>query len=352
MSLFKRRGSPYWQTEIQVSGRRLIRSTGTTSRREAEAFERRLRESARREAPAGDGSSGNDPTVDQLAGRYWTSHGSELRWAANVAAYLKRIVAVLGPIKLSELGSADCSSLLEQLKAEGMGPVSINRCLAVLRGAHSLAGKRWGLRTQLIDWRVLRTPETKERIRWSTRDEAARLVGGCPAHIGLIVEWSLYTGLRKRETLNLLRTDFDPARGSVQVVVKGGAKRVLELSPAALDVIARAPLLPNGRLFDGTNLRKLFYRATEAPGLTDFHFHDLRHTFATWLRQGGSPLEVVSRALGHSSIHVTQRYAHVDDRELRAATASIGVLTPSNLVHLESARRRKKSRHVGGLTER
>jgi integrase len=241
----------------------------------------------------------------------------------------------------------DCAALVEDLRNEGMGEVSINRCLSVLRGAHRRAGARWGCPSHLIDWRDLRTREAKERVVWATREEAVALVGHCPDHIALIVEWSLYTGLRKRETLSLMRTDFDPARGSVEVIVKGGSKRIVQLSQAALDVLARAPILASGRMFDRTNLRKHFIAACAKAGLKDFHFHDLRHTFATWLRQGGAPLEVVSRALGHSSIHVTQKYAHVDDKEVRQATAGIGVLRPSNLVHLRSVRQGRKSQHAG-----
>ncbi len=341
MSLFKRAGSPFWQTEIQVRSRRIIRSTGTTSRREAEAFERKLREDSRKEADRGPRSASADLTVDEMFGRYWLEHGSKLRWAANVAAYSKRIVGILGPVKVAALTQVDCSALMETLTSEGMGKVSRNRALSVLRAAHSMAGRRWGCPIQLIDWRAFRIREPKERVRWATRDEAFALIANLPSHIGLIVEWSLYTGLRKRETLTLSKAAVSLAKNAVEVVVKGGATRTVQLSPAARDVLERALIAnPNSeRVFDGTNLRKHFLRACAKTGLRDFHFHDLRHTFATWLRQQGTAIEIVSRALGHSSIQVTQKYAHVDDREVVAATSGIGLLQMSNVVQLPAKRK-------------
>lgn len=341
MSLFKRAGSPFWQTEIQVNSRRIIRSTGTTSRREAEAYQRKLREDARKEAERGPRSAAADLTVDEMFGRYWIEHGSKLRWAANVAAYSKRIVAVLGPIKVAQLTPVDCAALVETLTSEGMGKVSRNRALSVLRAAHSMAAKRWGCPVQPMDWRMLRTKEPKERVRWATREEAFSLLSHLPAHIALIVEWSLYTGLRKRETVMLAKSAVSLARNAVDVVVKGGQVRTVQLSPAARDVLERA-LVANpasDRVFDARNLRKHFTRACAKVGLRDFHFHDLRHTFATWLRQQGTAIEIVSRALGHSSIQVTQKYAHVDDREVVAATSAIGLLQVSNVVQLPAKRK-------------
>lgn len=348
MSLFKRANSPFWQTEIQVNNRRLIRSTGTTSRREAEAYERRLRETAKQEVGSASRTArAVNITVDEMFGRYWLEHGSKLRWAANVAAYSKRIVAVLGPTKVAQLSQVDCAALIETFRQEEMGKVSINRAVSVLRAAHGMAGKQWGCPIQMIDWRSFRTREAKERVRWLTREEAARLVSNLPDHISLIVEWSLYTGLRKRETLGLDREAVSAAKGTAEVLVKGGHTRTVQLSLAARDVLARAPMLGTGKIFDGTNLRKHFVKGCAKAGIKDFHFHDLRHTFATWMRQEGASIEIVSRALGHSSIHVTQKYAHVDDREVLAASNAIGLLAMSNVVPLAGARRNAKSRHAG-----
>ncbi|HSA86915.1 MAG TPA: site-specific integrase [Nitrospira sp.] len=66
-------------------------------------------------------------------------------------------------------------------------------------------------------------------------------------------------------------------------------------------------------------MRHGFDRACEAAGLTDFHFHDLRHTFASWLIMRGVPLATVSNLLGHTSPTMTLRYAHLSPKHLISA---------------------------------
>ena len=65
--------------------------------------------------------------------------------------------------------------------------------------------------------------------------------------------------------------------------------------------------------------------ACEAAGLTNFHFHDLRHTFASWLIMRGVPLATVSNLLGHTSPTMTLRYAHLSPKYL---TSAVRVLDP------------------------
>jgi integrase len=67
------------------------------------------------------------------------------------------------------------------------------------------------------------------------------------------------------------------------------------------------------------DVRHGFDRACEAAGLTDFHFHDLRHTFASWLIMRGVPLATVSNLLGHTSPTMTLRYAHLSPKHLTSA---------------------------------
>lgn len=73
------------------------------------------------------------------------------------------------------------------------------------------------------------------------------------------------------------------------------------------------------------DIRHAFDRACELAGLTDFHFHDLRHTLASWLVMKGIPLATVSTLLGHTSPTMTLRYAHLSPKHL---TSAVRVLDP------------------------
>jgi len=89
-------------------------------------------------------------------------------------------------------------------------------------------------------------------------------------------------------------------------------------------------------VFDATGIEKRFRKAVRDAGLTDFRMHDCRHTFATWLRQAGAPLEVVQRSLGHRAITTTTRYAHVEDREVVRALDGLPSLSEAaeNIIRL------------------
>ena len=84
---------------------------------------------------------------------------------------------------------------------------------------------------------------------------------------------------------------------------------------------------------DGDNLRRAFKKALQKAGIEDFHFHDLRHTFATRLAQNGVDIYTISKLLGHKDIRMTERYSHRSPESLRDG---IQVLEVShNLVTVE-----------------
>lgn len=333
MSVFKRAGSPYYYSEIVYRGIRSVRSTKTSSRREAEAFEREHKKQI--VAKAGKPKRPS-LTVDEACGRYWIEKGQHLGWAEHVERHLRWIVGEgTGDILLADLRTADVGAVVARRKSSGAGAAGVNRTLSVMRSVMARAQKNWGVEVQHIDWKAHFQKEPKGRVRWLTPAEAQRLCEALPEHVRLAVEWSLYTGTRKGETYGLKKTDVDLERGTATVHGKTGRRAVL-LSAEARGVLAQCKT-PGLYVFDRTNQRKHFAKAVEACGLTDFHWHDLRHTHATWLRQGGAALEIVARSLGHSTIQVTQRYAHVDDQEVKDALRKLPSLTPNatNVVPLK-----------------
>lgn len=340
MSLFRRANSPYWYTEIQVRGTRVVRSTGKADRREALRFEKQLREDLKRQAG---GPQREAMTLDQACGKYFEDHGHTLKW--QVDWHLKKIVGYFGTEKLlCEVSNKDVDDLAQARMKEG-GPIGVNRTLAVLRQVHRMAGKKWDEPVRAIDWSVHMKKEPKERVRWITPAEAGKLLAALrdagADHIALAVEWSLYTGCRRSETLSIRWSDVDLERGTVTVSGKTGP-RTIWLSADSRSVLAR--LSPEGQMahsafaFDARNLRKHFEAAVQRAGIEDFHWHDLRHVFATWLRQAGTPLEVVQRTLGHTLITTTGRYAHVDDVEVKDALRKLPSLSApeaSNVVQIK-----------------
>jgi len=326
MSVFTRKGSPYYYAEFIVRGRRVVRSTKATSRREAEAVEKSFRMEVAREEPRL-GSGEAKLTLDQACGRYWATHGKKLRDARNVQRWLQYIIRhIEKTTPISALSVKHVAAMRTSLETEGVGPISINRTVTTLQGVHNMAAKKWEEPVRVIDWRGLKTKETG-RTRAETREHAQALLQALPIHIRQIVLFILTTGLRREEAFQVVWPRVNFENSSVNVRVKGGKDRDVLLSPEALLVLHERPR--EGRyVFDTTNYRKHFEKALSIAGIEDFTWHDLRHTFATWMGQSGAPLEVIRDQLGHSSIAVTQKYRHVVQSEVRAALQRIPTISP------------------------
>jgi integrase len=88
-------------------------------------------------------------------------------------------------------------------------------------------------------------------------------------------------------------------------------------------------------VFNSTNRRKIWEAAVKAAGLDDFHWHDLRHTFATWLGNSAGDLAVVMKALGHANVATTMKYRHVIRAEVKAGLAKMPTLIEGKIVPMK-----------------
>ncbi|MCS2163654.1 site-specific integrase [Scandinavium sp. H11S7] len=149
-----------------------------------------------------------------------------------------------------------------------------------------------------------RKPVSK-RIRWLTRDEAERLIECMPESIKPVVIFALATGLRRSNIIDLEWQQVDMQR------------KVAWVNPEN----AKASTRPDGTLTPA--VRKMRVDDNSAwkiglakAGIEDFRFHDLRHTWASWLIQSGVPLSVLQEMGGWESIEMVRRYAHLAPNHL------------------------------------
>lgn len=327
MSVFKRPGSPYYQTEFHYRGHRVCRSTRKRTEREARAEARKIKaeECARIDAER---TKVGGLTLDQGFGKYWLEHGCKLAptWTAEIERYIKHILRLADPDMLIEnLSDAEVNDFVQAHLAEGGGKYALNRALAVWRGMHRRARKKWKQATQEIDWNDFFNGEEK-RVRYLTIDEARRLLDCLPLRTALAVEWSLYTACRKFETFGLVWDDVHLDQGYADVTAKGGRRHRVWLSPQAMDVLTRVTRTGSRYVFDRESARYSFAKGLEKAAIENFRWHDLRHTAATWLRQAGTAIEVVQRVLGHQDVETTMRYAHVADEEVQEAVRRLPAL--------------------------
>lgn len=203
---------------------------------------------------------------------------------------------------------------------------SINNALTVLRRMLSIARKR-GLIASVpeIDW--YRVPEGE--FDFFTFEEAARLIAAAPEEWRAMITVALRTGLRLGELMALRWQDVDLTAGKLTVrqnVVRGiigtpksGKAREVPLSDEALTTLKRhrhlrGPLVfcdLSGRMLRVPTTRYGMERACRIAGLRQAGWHMLRHTFASHLAMRGVPVKVIQELLGHATIQMTMRYAHL-----------------------------------------
>jgi len=215
---------------------------------------------------------------------------------------------------------------------------SINRPLASLRAVLRMAAREWRV---LETVPYMKTEPESSRLRWLKPEEAERLLAACRASrngdLADLVEFSLFTGLRQGEALGLTWDRVERARGVVLVTeTKTGKDREVPLNTNA-DAILERRAAAEGLVF-GTlsfdSFRTAWETAVRKAKLTDFRFHDLRHTCASWMVQRGANLQEVKDVLGHSTLAMTLRYAHLAPEHLRKAVSALdGMLHSTTAAH-------------------
>ncbi|WP_455952389.1 tyrosine recombinase XerC [Arcanobacterium haemolyticum] len=178
---------------------------------------------------------------------------------------------------------------------------------------------------------------TAEQARELLRVAKERTADGSALAIrdAAIVELLYATAIRVSELTGTDVSDVSPS-SNLRVIGKGDKERIVPFGRPARNALmawldVRGTLLEKnpteqalfvgarGKRIDPRTVRTLLTQLTKATGLPDITPHDLRHSAATHLLDGGSDLRTVQEILGHSSIGTTQRYTHVSAERLRAA---------------------------------
>jgi integrase len=188
---------------------------------------------------------------------------------------------------------------------------------------------RWAVKNHLAisnPWRDVAPPrQNRPRTRWLTPLQVRTILENSPYWLQPIVGLAVSTGMRRGELLTLHHSEINLENQTAFLPqTKNGDSRLVPLNDFALTVIRSLPPNPNpnGLLFpdiDPLNVSVSFQRACRRAGINGFTFHDLRHTFASYLRQQGHDLDVIARTIGHRTLSMASRYAHVNDSQVEAA---------------------------------
>lgn len=218
-----------------------------------------------------------------------------------------------------------------------LSPQSIRHCLSLLHRV-LVRSKQWGLiHSELPSFEMPKFDN--KRVRFLTPKEANILLTELWLRSPLwhdISVLSLHTGLRASEIFRLTPGDYNQANAMLHIFdTKTQCNRSIHLNSIATAAIGRN-LKHRDFIFKEhdhaiTLVSRIFPRSVKKCDLNKHIqdrrqrvvFHTLRHTFASWLVQGGTPLIYVSQLLGHKNIQMTMRYAHLAPDQCSAAVKSL-----------------------------
>ena len=238
--------------------------------------------------------------------------------ASTVRAYrlqLERyILPRLGAKALPNITTMDAAHLHASMRST---PVQANRVVCALSRVLKVA-RLHGMSTRQVE----RPPLYREqgRTRFLSSEEQARLLKileGEPSIASRLITLILLTGLRKSEALHLRWDEVDLSRRFITLQDSKTGVSVRPLSREAAHLLASLPRVGEF-VFPGAGARghlvmveRLWRRLRRDAGLSDVCLHDLRHSFASRLVEAGVPLYTVGKCLGHKTVRMTARYAHL-----------------------------------------
>jgi integrase len=250
---------------------------------------------------------------------------------ANQAHHLDFWTEALGPWPMADVTPARLGTCRDEL-AQTRAPGTVNQYLRTLSHAFSVAAREWGwLETNpLRRVRLLREP--RGRVRFLTDAERPKLLTACQAssnrHLYPLVILALATGARKMELLSLTWPQVDIGRALMTLYeTKNGEPRSIPLTGPAVEVIrahAKVVRLDTPLVFprvDGrrpVDIRYAWYQALRQAEIEDFRFHDLRHSTASYLAMNGASLVEIAEVLGHRTLAMVKRYAHLSEGHTRS----------------------------------
>ena len=318
MSLSKR-GGIWWIDFVSPSGQRVRRSAETANKALAQELHDQLKAESWRIAKLGEKPR---RTWNEAVVR-WLKESTHKATLDSDKGHLRWLDPYLGGKCLEDISRALIDRITDARLAQGRRNATVNRTLEVIRAILRRCVNEWEWLDRVPRIRMLKEPT--RRVRFLSREEAQRLLLELPSHLADMAAFSLATGLRRANVTGLLWTQVDLVRKVAWIhpdQAKARKAIPVPLNAEAVNMI-RAQL---GRhpthvfSYQGNPITqvstKAWYAALERAGITDFRWHDLRHTWASWHVQQGTPLHALQELGGWESVEMVRRYAHFSSEHL------------------------------------
>ena len=245
-------------------------------------------------------------------------------WRAQMGSYS---LADVTPALIAQYRDTLASGVT--VRGTQRSPATVNRYLAALSHAFTIAVKEWEWIEDTPMRKVTKGKESRGRVRFLSDDERTRLLKTCKESTSHflypVVVLALSTGMRQGEIMNLTWDVIDLNKGrAILHETKNGERRAVAIAGHALEVLkelGKVRRIDSGLLFPAKeirsqkpiDLRTPWENAVKKAELADFHFHDLRHSTASYLAMNGASLAEIAEVLGHKTLQMVKRYAHLSE---------------------------------------
>lgn len=352
MSL-RKRGTVWWVDFNAPNGERIRRSAGTDSKALAQELHDKLKAEVWRISKLGERPRRlwNDAVVQ------WLKEQSHKASIEADKIHLRWLDKHLGGRYLDSISRPLIDQVTEAKQSEGVSNATVNRVLEVLRAI---------LRRSVDDWewldkvpRVRMLKEPTRRIRYLTRQEARLLLDQLPPHLADMAAFTLATGLRRANVTGLQWSQVDLALCRAWIHPdQAKARRAIPvpLNPRAVAIVQKQLGKHPTHVFSyrGKPITQVstkgWHAALERAGIEDFRWHDLRHTWASWHVQNGTPLFALQEMGGWESGEMVRRYAHLAADHLAPYADRLG--GPEEVEEQASGTNVSQSRKDEGATAR
>lgn len=331
-----KRGSIYWIRYVGLDGRMRFESSGSTKLRDAQVL-LTTRKHEVLEGKAPEVKKITNFFFRELAERYIAWMEVRHKSASYKRYLIDQLLEQFGNLHLRRISLSLLKGFQTDLMKKGLKNSTVNKKILLLRAMMKFAvDEKMVEKSVLEELRGVKLEkDDSERIRFLTVDECKALIDACPPYFRPVVVTALTTGMRKREILKLrwdrvdlehdlilLRAGETKNEDSRKIPIVPELKRILE----SLKRYDGCPyVFPNTKtmepFFSGD---KPFAAALKKADITDFRFHDLRHTYASHLVMSGVDLTTVMHLMGHKSLKMTLRYAHLAPSHKEKAISALG----------------------------
>jgi len=330
MGLIKR--GQKWYVQLRHNGRLIRIATGTHNRKLAGEIEAKIKTELV-EGKYFDKRLGNKITFEELSKKYMSEYAiaKPRDSKRRDQTCLKHLLPVFANKYLSQITPNMIHDYIIMRRGQSASPSSINKELALAKHMYYIAIKQLGWVAHNPFTQVPLEKLPQPRVRFLTTEEFNGLYEACDDWLKPITVFAVNTGARLSNILDLRWQDVDLNRSMITLEhTKNNERLGLFMTETVRNLLKElnkvrhinSPYVfhdKTGGKLSASTVQHSFHRACKKAGIQDFRFHDLRHTFASWLVQKGASLYEVQKLLGHKTIAMTMRYAHLAPDNLRSA---------------------------------